>query len=103
MALIHTDLGHTSAFNSLFLPVVDFIFLVFLFFELQFFFSNIGFGADDYNIFDLIRDIFDLHHDIKEVGFLPAVLTLAISLVDMVLLFTAVFFVFDFMLDTLLA
>ena len=50
-----------------------------------------------------MRDIFDLRHDIKEVGFFPAVLTLGMSLVDMVLLFTAVFFVFDFMLDALLA
>ena len=87
LALLQTDPRHASAFYSLFLPLVDFLFIVFLSWELLFYFSINGFYASDYNVYDLGRDILDLRHDIREAGFIPAIMALMLSLLDMVLLF----------------
>ncbi len=99
LALTNTDLLHASAFYRLFLPVCDLFFIIFLLMELVFFFSIVGFSSDDYNVYDLIRDIFDLRYDIQEVGAISAITTLFISLFETLLLFTGLYYAIELGLD----
>ena len=90
LALAFTNFGHAQAFYSLVLPIIDLFFIIFLGFELIFYFSILGFSKNEYNAYDLWRDIIDLRSDIAQSGLLDAATTLAISLGDFLLLFVAI-------------
>ena len=92
LALNFTDFRHENAFFSLFLPIIDLFFLAFLWLEVVFYFSILSFSKDEYNVFDLGRDIIDLRLDIAEFGLLSAVTTLAIEIIDAALLFVALIY-----------
>lgn len=92
LALNFTDFRHENAFFSLFLPIIDLFFLAFLWLEVVFYFSILSFSKDEYNVFDLGRDIIDLRLDIAEFGLLSAVTTLAIEIIDVALLFVALIY-----------
>lgn len=92
LALNFTDFRHENTFFSLFLPIIDLFFLAFLWLEVVFYFSILSFSKDEYNVFDLGRDIIDLRLDIAEFGLLSAVTTLAIEIIDAALLFVALIY-----------
>ena len=93
LALNFTDFRHENAlFLAFFLPIIDLFFLAFLWLEVVFYFSILSFSKDEYNVFDLGRDIIDLRLDIAEFGLLSAVTTLAIEIIDAALLFVALIY-----------
>jgi hypothetical protein len=102
LALSFTDFRHENAFYSLFLPIIDLFFLAFLWLEVVFYFSILGFSKDEYNVFDLGRDIIDLRLDIAEFGLLSAVTTLAIAIIDASLLLVALVFAVEQIIELVL-
>lgn len=92
LALAYTDISNPSTFFHLFLPFIDLVFIIFIACELFIYFSAINFSGSEYNIYDLLRDMFYLREDISQIGFASAIIALFFSLLDMVLLFSALFY-----------
>ena len=101
LALHFTDFAHPSAFFSVFLPVIDALFLIFFCWQLLFFMTlNTGFSdGDSYSFYDLVADIYDLRYDIQEQGPLKAFLSLALNLFDLVCFFIAMFYYYGMVID----
>ena len=91
LALHHTDLHHPDAFFRLFLPLVDAVFLIFIVWQVMFYFTLNNFTGD-YGFSDMLRDVWDLRFDIQEQGLLPALFQLGLALLEFVLFFTAIFY-----------
>jgi len=67
LALHHTDFTHPDAFYRLFLPLVDAAFLIFIVWQVMFYFTLNNFSSA-YGFFDLFQDIWDLRYDIEQQG-----------------------------------
>lgn len=97
LSLHFTDLTHSNAFFSLFLPLLDAFFLIFLCWQLLFFMSlNSGFSdGGHYSLSDLLQDIYDLRYDIQEYGLAKALFDLVLNLFDAACFFIAVYYYYD--------
>lgn len=101
LALHFTDFSHPSGFFSVFLPLIDVLFLIFLCWQLLFFMTlNSSFSdGDHYHFQDLIVDIYDLRYDIEDKGLLPALFSLAVNLFEMICFFLALFYYYGMLID----
>lgn len=100
LALHHTDFTHPHAFYHLFLPLVDLLFLIYLSWQLLFFFTLNNFSnGQQYGFFDLLMDIYDLRYDIQEHGWLSASVQLTFNLIDFICIFAAIFYYFALIIE----
>jgi len=101
LSLHFTEFGHPQAFYGVFLPLIDVIFLIFLFWQLLFFMtlSSSFSDGDHYHLQDLVMDIYDLRYDIEEQGLLRALLSLALNLFEMICFFLAMFYYYSMVID----
>ena len=101
LALHFTDFAHPQAFFSVFLPIMDVLFLIFLFWQLLFYMAlNNSFSdGDHYHLQDLIVDIYDLRYDIEDQGLLRALFSLSLNLFEMVCFFVAMFYYYGMVID----
>ena len=99
-ALHFADFNHPSEFNSLFLPLICALFLVFLIWQLMFFSSLYSMpGTDNYGLFDLLADIWDFRYDVEELGFVPALMQLALKVIDALCFMLSVYYGFGLALE----
>ncbi len=101
LALHFTNFSHASAFFSVFLPLIDALFLIFLCWQLLFFMTlNSGFSdGDHYHLQDLLVDIYDLRYDIEDQGLLRALFSLALNLFETICFFVAMFYYYGMVID----
>ncbi len=83
-----------NPFFSVFLPLLSLFYFAFLIAEVVFYFSAVNITGI-YNFYDLLSELWDLNYSIKEEGFIAAVRPFAFALLDMIFLFTAIFYAFD--------
>ncbi|MCF7982019.1 MAG: hypothetical protein K9K86_08540 [Pseudomonadales bacterium] len=100
LALHHTDFSHPNTFYHLFLPIVDLIFLIFLSWQMLFFFTLNNFSdGKNYGFHDLIVDIYDLRYDIQDHGLASALFTLSLNLIDFICIFLSVFYYYSLIIE----
>ena len=101
LSLHFTDFAHASDFYSVFLPLIDVLFLIFICWQLLFFMAlNSSFSdGDHYHLQDLIIDIYDLRYDIQDHGLFSALFSLALNLFEMVCFFLAIFYYYGMVID----
>ena len=87
-AIVYADLSHQSLVFSVLLPVIVPFYVIFILSELTRFFVPTSWG-EEYSIFDMLGDMFNLHEEAKYTGFAPAVFNLALSLLHVTLLFSS--------------
>ena len=94
LSLHFTDITHPNNFFSVLLPLLDALFLIFLCWQLLFFMSlNSGFSdGGHYSLSDLLRDIYDLHYDIQDLGLGRAIFDLAQNLFEVACFFIAIYY-----------
>lgn len=104
LALHFTDFTHPDPLFSRVLPLVDAVFVIFLMWQLLFFFSLHSYSdGDSYHFSDVLLDIYDLRYDIADVGILAALLQLAFNLVDAACFFLSIYFCYAVLIDLLAA
>ena len=102
LALHYTDFSHPDALFSMVLPLLDAAFIIFLMWQLLFFFSLHGFSDDDtYYFSDLLIDIYDLRYDIAEVGAVVALVRLSFNLIEVGCFFLSIFYCYSAVIDML--
>ena len=100
LALHHTDFTHPNSFYHLFLPVMDILFLIFLSWQMLFFFTLNNFSdGKNYGIHDLLLDIYDLRYDIQDHGLSYALFNLSLNLIDFICIFLSVFYYYSLIID----
>lgn len=100
LALHNTDFTHPHSFYHLFLPLVDLLFLIFLSWQLLFFFTLNNFSnGEQYGFHDLLIDIYDLRYDIQDHGLAYALFNLSLNIIDFICIFLAVFYYYALMVD----
>ena len=104
LALHYTDFSHPDALFSRVLPLVDAAFIIFLLWQLLFFFSLHSFSdGDTYHFSDLLVDIYDLRYDIADVGIVVALVRLSFNLIEMGCFFLSIFYCYSAVIDMLVA
>ena len=102
MALHYTDFSHPGAFFSMVLPLLDAAFIIFLMWQMLFFFSLHGFSDDDtYYFSDLLVDIYDLRYDIADSGVVVALVRLSFNIIEMACFFLSVHYCYAAIIDML--
>ncbi len=102
LALHYTDFSHPDAFFSMMLPLLDAAFIIFLMWQMLFFFSLHGFSDDDtYYFLDLLVDIYDLRYDIAEVGPVVAIVRLSFNIIEVGCFFLSIFYCYSALIDML--
>lgn len=100
LALHHTDFTSPDGFYHLFLPLVDAAFLIFLLWQMMFYFTVNNFSdGNHYGFSDLIMDIYDLRYDIEDHGLLYALFNLSLNIIDLICIFMAVFYYYSMMIE----
>lgn len=100
LALHFTDFTHARSFYSVFLPLIDVLFLIFLCWQLMFFMALNNFSdGDHYHLQDLFVDIYDLRYDIQDHGLFSALFSLTLNLFDAVCFFLAIFYYYGMVID----
>lgn len=103
LALHNTDFTHPGAFYHLFLPLMDALFLIFLLWQMIFFFTLNNFSdGRHYGFHDLLIDIYDLRYDIQEQGVASALFQLALNLIDFICIFISVFYYYSLTLELII-
>ncbi len=93
LALHHTDLNANNSFYSVFLPIVDTMFFIFIIMQIMFYFSLNNFSnGDNYGFQDLILDIYDLRYDIQDQGLMYALFHLTLNVIDLICIVVAVYY-----------
>ncbi len=100
LALHHTDLNHGNGFHSLFLPVVDAIFFIFIIWQMIFYFTLNNFSTGNHYSFQhLVLDIYDLRYDVQDHGLLYALFQLSLSIIDLICIVLAFYYYSQIALD----
>lgn len=93
LALHHTDLSANNSFFSVFLPILDMLFFIFIIMQIMFYFSLNNFSnGNNYNFKDLILDIYDLRYDIQDHGLMYALFHLTLNIIDLICIVVAVYY-----------
>lgn len=100
LALHQTNFSHPNAFYHLFLPIIDVVFLIFLCWQMIFFFTLNNFSnGKSYGFHDLIIDIYDLRYDIQDHGLTYAMINLLLNLIDFICIFLSVFYYYSLTIE----
>jgi len=93
MSLHLTQFSDPNPFFSIFLPLVDAVFLIYLLWQLIFFMSLHDFSdGNSYQMQDLLIDIWDFRYDIRESGLLYALIHLCLNITEVICFLFAVFY-----------
>lgn len=92
MSLQYTDFTAQQPLYSTFLPVLDAVFLLFLLWQLVFFFTIGGSSCEQtgFSVEELFAEIYDLRYEIQDRGFIVALINLSLSMVDVVCMLIAI-------------
>lgn len=100
LSLHFTDIYSQHAFFYLFLPLFNFLFFIFLLWQIIFYFSLNAFSHDhESHFFELLFQLWNLGYEINQHGFIHTFINVSIRIIDVICLFTAVFYYFDIFLD----
>ena len=102
LALHFPDFNHSNALYSMVLPLVDAAFIIFLLWQLIFYFSLHSYsGTDSYHFTDLLVDIYDLRYDIEDAGVVVAIVRLSLNLVEVACFFLSIYYCYAAVIDML--
>lgn len=100
LSLHFTDMTSQSGFASLFLPMVNILFFIFLVWQLVFYFSLHSFSGNDDSLFiALLREFWNLNENMREYGVARTLLGFAAHLFNAACFLTAVYYYFSLFLD----
>lgn len=100
LALHHTDFANPDGFYRLFLPLLDAAFLIFLLWQMMFYFTLNNFSdGHHYGFSDLLVDIYDLRYDIEDHGLLYALFNLSLNIIDLICIVLAVYYYYAMMIE----